>query len=341
MSSHLKESATSVSDPGSAEGSKLFASVKRNFLSLVRGTRGSNDSAGTHPAYRNNGKGKQTDIIVTVEPDMVSSPLPRAASSRVSPSPAPTSKQTSSTSVYSLFPHTLYPKPTSIGGTTAAESERTRVVSHIPTPLNDKEEEPEEDYFALAHRYRDTMARVSTRSGDTNPNPVSPVSTPLIGPSRKKAHASKEPDRESVMPTPNMERILLTNVTLYRPRQPAKVPGVMDLNSPTATVESHGLLVHFALANEMFEFNPAAPPSPEIFRMLEKREITRRFKQLVGFEGDAELEEISEWALLNSLKRSTKKTRRKGSKWIARDEGRRMWLAGVGDLMTCAVYVRG
>jgi hypothetical protein len=115
----------------------------------------------------------------------------------------------------------------------------------------------------------------------------------------------------------------------------------MDLNSPTATVESHGLLVHFALANEMFEFNPAAPPSPEIFRMLEKREITRRFKQLVGFEGDAELEEISEWALLNSLKRSTKKTRRKGSKWIARDEGRRMWLAGVGDLMTCAVYVRG
>lgn len=81
---------------------------------------------------------------------------------------------------------------------------------------------------------------------------------------------------------------------------------------------------------------------------MEKREITRRFKQLVGYEGDGELEDVSAWAILSSMRRSeNKSTKKRGKKralvdfeWIAREEGRKMWLAGVGDLMTCAVYVR-
>ncbi|KAI9022446.1 hypothetical protein DFJ74DRAFT_669488 [Hyaloraphidium curvatum] len=349
----------------------MFTAAKQSFLSLVRGdgsrslgkdAHGEGKAGLASRAHRSLGRTKSgNQAVVESPPDsLVADPPPRSAASRMAVPLSPaTSKQSSAET---MFPDLIVRKQRQQSGgtgsmTTAVASVRTdhgeAAEFHQSNVRPDSGSDDDQD-IELVMRYRDTMARVRSRSGGAVAPNDSPARYPRPAPSRKTEPPAPAED-------PNMERILLPTVTLYRPVRPADATG-LDLHQVARQTQMLGkqpshykiedimqgsrLPVHFSLRTELLEFNPKAPPSPELFREMEKRDITRRFRELVGFKGtEGGLEDMSEWAIINSMKRSEKKRKRRQKAalvqdWFEYDEGKRMWLSGVGDLVTSVIYVQ-
>lgn len=311
--------------------------VKRGFLSLMRGSgtaqgKSVADSADTLTSSQSFTKDSADTRFG--HPLLISS-APARSSSIVAPPQSLSSKQSSTESVFNnIIARKTQSRKPSTGAATANDSVETRIgAAHLP-PL-DPDDIPEEEDPTLALRYRDTMARVRTRSGGSTAPKKAPKPKPRdCGSDRRHRDPPTSPEQ------PGMERILLPAFTLYRPLDPsARGPAGARASAYGGPLPADDHLalhpVHFSTRSELKEYHPSEPPSPELFRLLEKRDITRRFKQLVGYKGDGTLEEISEWALLNSMKRSEKR-KKKGDGQAKED--RRMWMSGVGDLFTWAVY---